>query len=366
MNISKIVLSSVIFNALIILSIMLASAQTYNESKTINRLFNVRSTSTLDINNKYGKIQITNWKKDSIQISVYVEVESKDKKKLNDLLDNVNFEFNATHYYIIVNTFFESDKNFFSDIGKITKMFTSTESQIRVDYNIKAPDYINFKIRNKYGDVYIEEIKGNFDLELSNGNVKIESLKGKSKIECKFCDRVNIKKINLADIDIHYSELNIDTATQLNIISKSSDIFILKTDVIKINSKRDKYDIENANYVYGETYFSDIEIENLVNESSMNLKYGELKVQNMSSGFSLLNFTGKLTDLSLYISEKSSYQIDINGEDAFFDLPYKSASIQEKELPNDKKMIFGNYGSVNSKSKLSVSIEGGSLTIRHK
>ena len=346
-----------------IYNVNIASAQKFTQSSSVEKSFLANGNTTLSVINKYGKVQVSVWENDSVQVLVNVWVESKDPKKLNSLISNIKFDFNQNQYNITARTIFASENNLFSDIVKISDILVSNESQIKVDYTIYAPAYVNVNINNKFGDVYIGNLTGTLQLSVSNGNVKVEDIKGNSDIRLDFCKRAVIKSLSTAQLQVNYSGVQISSVQQLNLISKSSEIDIASGSVLKVSSKRDKFTVGNVNYFYGDTYFSDFMVENLVNELSMELKYGQIELKSVDKAFSLLNMNGKLTDITLYLKKASAYQIEIRESRAFLDLPYKTGMLQQKQLPENQTLLFGDYGSGNSKSKLSVIMEGGSLRI---
>ena len=48
--------------------------------------------------------------------------------------------------------------------------------RVEINYYINVPEYLNLKIENKYGDVYMEEYNGDFSVSVSNGSFKANSL----------------------------------------------------------------------------------------------------------------------------------------------------------------------------------------------
>ena len=64
--------------------------------------------------------------------------------------------------------------------------------RVEINYYISIPEYLNLKIENKYGDVYMEDITGDFSISISNGSFKANSLGKNSSINLTFCDAQSI------------------------------------------------------------------------------------------------------------------------------------------------------------------------------
>src|ERR1035437_9926798 len=62
-------------------------------TKNIQKEFNADNNTSLEINNKFGKINIIDWDKPTIQINVKITVNHNNKEKAEQLLDMINVEF---------------------------------------------------------------------------------------------------------------------------------------------------------------------------------------------------------------------------------------------------------------------------------
>ncbi|HEC42063.1 MAG TPA: hypothetical protein ENI20_04465 [Bacteroides sp.] len=290
---------------------MFARAQTYSESQKIVRSFSAGSETRLDLSNKYGTVHIIPWNKDSVHIEIDLFIQSSSASKLGKLKRNVDFEFSDTRYYIIANTIFGSKGgNFFSDLKDLGGTIIPSKNDVKIDYTVHVPSHININITNKYGDIYIDDMKGSVSVNLSNGDIKANSLTGESNISLNFGNGI-INELSNSRLNIAYADIDIQLAGQLNIESKSSKIRIREVDILKILSKRDKYSIGRINNLFGESWFSNIWISKLGEEINYTPKYGALKVDSIPVEFSFININTEFTDLNLVFNRSASYQLEI-------------------------------------------------------
>lgn len=336
-----------------------ALAQKYRESKHIGRSFKVTPSTTVDITNKYGKIHIMPWNNDSVEFEIDIQVGADDPNKLKNLMANIDVDFVATQYYVTAKTNFGEDDFW----NQLIETFIPSESHVVVDYTIRIPNYVNLKLDNKYGDVYVDDVKGEFHLKLSNGDFKANSLTGDSDIELVFGNG-NINKMNTGRLLVSYAELTIKEAEQINLNTKSVKMTVDKVNVMNIKSKRDKCYIQQANYLYGESYFSDIWVYDLSQEVSLNTRYGEVNLENIRKSFTFINMDSHYTDLKFIFQKGAAYHLDITHQKVDIELP-SDYQVSKKAVVNqkDKYITYGKIGPA-AKAKVRIKMQGNKLLIR--
>ena len=351
------------------LSYTVTFGQSYSDNQTITRKYKVNASTTIDITNKYGKIHIVEWEKDSVQFEIELSARSSDMSRLYSMIEDIDFDFTETSHYISVKTIIGSERSgFISDLKKLARSFLSSDSQLKIDYTILIPSYVDLRIDNKYGDVYVDDIKGDLNLKVSNGDFKANNLKGNTEIDMKFCNNADVNLISNGRLTVYYSDININKADQLTINSKSSKLAIEHVDMIKMNSRSDKYHISNINFLYGETYFTDIWCYKLIDEISINTKYGDLNLEYISKDFSFINIDARYSDVNLFFERNSSYNVDINHTEKTLHFPKEISNLREQQLEEDKTrfLTYGTIGKGQAKSKVRVNAEEGVINIYHK
>ncbi|KPL15865.1 MAG: hypothetical protein AMS26_06465 [Bacteroides sp. SM23_62] len=318
-------------------------AQTYTDRQKIVRSFPANAETRLDVTNKYGTVHVVPWKKDSVHIEIDLFIKSSSTSKLEKLKKSVDFEFTDTKYYIIARTDFGGrGGSFFSDLKEIIP----SKNQVKIDYTVHVPPSLNITISNKYGDIYIDDMKGSVSVNLSNGDIKANSLKGESNISLNFGNGI-INELNNAKLNIAYADIEIQKAKQLNIESKSSKIRIYEAEILKTISRRDKFTVSRVDNLFGESWFSDIWLYRLGEEINYNPKYGALKVDSIANQFSFININTENADLRMIFNRKTSYQLEVlKHEDVVLQLPDEYGKLevidQEVEAVHLKGMVGPN------------------------
>lgn len=278
--------------------------QPYEKSRHLNKVFSLGTDTEIQISNKYGNIQLITWEKDSVKFDVDLKVIATKESKLNSTFDYIDFNFNASKNFVIVETTFAGKGTFWSDVKDLANTVFAGGTKTQIDYKIYLPAYASVKIENKYGDIFISEHNGPIDLFLSNGDLKSNTLNGKSNITLQFAN-ANIKFIKNGILDItYYSELELEEADNLKVKSRSSRLNIDKINKLEINSYRDKYFLESANIIEAKNSFTYLEIKNLNKNIEMTANYGELVIKNIHNSVEYINLEIESTDIN--INKKSS------------------------------------------------------------
>lgn len=346
-----------------------AYSQYYSESMDLSRSFKLNPTTSVDINNKYGKIHFVHWDNDSVRFDISMTIKSSYPTRLAKLKESINFDFTATQYYISAITLIGGPhQDIVNDIIDMADPTSSTKAMIDINYTVYLPEYVNLLVVNKYGDVYIDNHKGNFSLKLSHGKLKANDLTGNTKIELKFGDGI-VNELDNSKLDVYYSDFQINKANQLNIDSKSSDFTIKYVNILKVNSRRDEFHIDQLDNFYGLASFSDFWIYKLMQESNVAFKYGNLTIDYIPKTFSFLKIDPNYTNVVMIFENGSSYLFDMIHKNVNFVYPQAIAKLDQKINPNDIKgfVTTGSFGSPKTNpSRLHINAINCSLSIIHK
>src|SRR5664280_1768315 len=320
----------IITASLILLIFSQVSAQNDSETRSFIKTVPVGKETTFEVANKYGTIQITPWKKDSAYIRAEVKAFSKDHSKFAKMFEGISVNISDSKYLVMAQTEFSSNINtLFESFKGMTSKIISYDSHIEINYYINIPDYMNLKIENKYGDVYMENNTGEFKISISNGSFKANSLGKRSSITMLFCD-ANINSIGSGNIDASFSDLSIGETEDLSINSISSKYDIKKAGTIRGESRRDKFFIENIGSLQGNAYFTDYKVNSVRKEISLSTRYGSVNADLIEKGFESININSGYSDISLSFDPSSSYNLDIRHINTFLVLPDKNIKSEQK------------------------------------
>lgn len=351
---------------LIFFKFNLTWAQNESESRNYIKTVPVGKETTLEVSNKYGTIQITPWSKDSACIRAEIKAYGKDQSKLSKMFEGIKVNITDSRYIVRAQTEFTSGINsLFENFKGMTNKIISYDSRLEINYYISVPEYLNLRIDNKYGDVYVENTSGEFRISISNGSFKANSLGKNSSVNMNFCD-ATINSILSGNLDATFSDVTIETSEDLTINSVSSKFDIKKAGIIRGESRRDKFYLDEISSLHFTSYFTDFRIGNVWKELDLNARYGDINATLIDKGFESVNINSGYADISLSFDPSSSYNLDIRHINAFLVLPDKNIKAEKKAISEDKKeyITSGIFGKSPGTGKVKIDATRGNIYLK--
>jgi hypothetical protein len=315
------------------------SGQVYSDRKV--REFKVTDKTSVEVSNKYGKIHVITWDKDSVRFEADLRISSSNYQKMEKLRDNINFEFTATKTFIVAKTVFTNQATIISDF--VDAFIPS--NQVSINYMVYVPEYVTLKVENKFGDIYMDDFNGSLELILSNGDLKANKLSGAPVVRVS-AGNGTINSITDGKIYVSYSDLQIRNAGKVYLETRSSVLTIDQSNEVTTDSRRDKFILGKTNELSASGYFSVFSIENLNKDLRCSLKYGNIVVQQINDAFSFINIDSEYSDIDLFFERNTSYLLDISHHyDVYINLPANLAKIETK-VQNESEKIMLSYGRI--------------------
>lgn len=351
---------------LILLIFSSLPAQSDSETRSYIKTIPVDKETSLEVYNKYGSVHITPWNKDSAFIRAEVKAFATTQTKLDKMFDGITVNITETKYLVRAQTDFSQNINMlFEGFKGMTNKIISYDSKVEINYYINIPEYLNLKIENKYGDVYMEDNSGDFSASVTNGSFKANSLGKGVSLTLLFCD-ATINSLASGKINASFSEISIGETGDISINSISSRYDIKNAGRIRIESRRDKFFIGNIETLDGNSYFTDHNVNNLKKELDLSTRYGSVNADLIDKGFEAINISSGYSDISLRFDQGSSYNLDIRHINAFLVLPDKNIKTEEKALNEEKKefMTYGTVGKNPGTTKVKIDATRGNIYLK--
>ncbi|HKI89233.1 MAG TPA: hypothetical protein VKA38_09415 [Draconibacterium sp.] len=338
----------------------------FTDSKEIKKEFKVTPETRIEISNKYGKVELNTWDKDSVVIDIKVKVEEKKLSKLEKSMEEIDFDFTSSQHFLVARTTVGENRSALEkELLKFKETVLQSDGNVEINYNVWLPKTNNLRVENKFGDIFIDDYDGEVEIDLSNGNLKSHDFSGKTNITLNFAD-ATINKIKTARLDCNYSDLYIREAGSLKIQSKSSTFEILEAKDMDIDSRRDKFRVRLADLVEADGSFSNFRFNELTDRLTLRAEYGDLDVEKTAPDFSNIYIESKSTDINLYFNAKSNFGFEITHVKSEVDL-CRETTIDEKKVLDDKENKIQLIGSFNKKTedntKLFINATSGEINI---
>lgn len=344
-----------------------AWAQVYERSRHEAKSWKVSKETSLEIYNKYGNIHLFTWDKDSVKIEVDMNIKVSKETKLEKIYEYIDFEFSENKYYIIARTRFNQQGEFWAEVTDLASTFFSSGTKVQIDYSVFLPPTINLKIENKFGNVYTTDHLGKLSVIISNGDFKCNDLKGNTDMSVSF-GNATINSLAIGKLNLNYSELELGNAVNLTLDSKSSTINIEKAGSLTLNSKRDKYYVNQVSTINGKSSFSYLTIKSFQSDLTLNSDYGEVSLEGINPEYKLIDLTSSYTDLGIKLPAKASYAVDISHSSATVITAPESYSGLKSEIVDKKTDLYRTQGTAGNgllkKGKVSIKCKSGKITFR--
>lgn len=347
--------------ALLLLTLLSASLTIYAEAvtKEFHREYIPGPGTTLEINNRYGDVNISSWDKNQIVIDVKVTVELPSKEKAEKLIGYIDIQFTENENLIMARTVID-DKFSFSGWGGESKKF-------RIDYNIKMPSGTALTLSNRYGNAKINELAGLVNIDIKYGNLTAGKLtrqneKPWSSLNLAY-GKGTIDETGWMTLNIRYTgNLEVTKSTALLLDSKYSKLTLGETSSVVGESKYDNIRIGSIRNLDLDNGYSDVNIGTLATKLRYEGSYGSFSVESIPAGFESIDVETRYMGVKLGIAENASYQLDSHirygglkyNEDNFKftrriienNSTEIAGVIGKNEFPSSKVKIEASYGTV--------------------
>jgi hypothetical protein len=323
--------------------------------KTISKSYDVNKNATLELRNKFGMIQCENWDKNSIAIEVEITVEASSQEKANKYFDKIDVEISGSSERVTVETDFADN------------LFKNNNQEISVDFRISMPSSIQLDVDHKFGDLIIPEVEGNTTIELGYGSLKAKRLLGDdNEIDIKFSEGY-IGYVKNLEIEHQYGEIEIDEAETISAESKFGSFQVGKVDVLTLESGYDDDVIGSVRDLDLEADFSEVEVRDLDEKLVAEIDYGELKVKEISSNFTIVDVSTSFAEANLGFHPDASFQLTATVKMGDFSYPRDRAQLTEVELSYTSSKYEGTIGGKGSSgSRVIVDTKNGGVNLFYR
>lgn len=337
----------------------------FTETREFVKRFRIQPETRIDITNKYGRIELNTWKKDSVVIQFKMVINEKKPIKLEKTLDNLDFDITNSQYYLIVKTQVDKNRNQIeSELLKFKETILQTNGSIRIDLVVWLPDDHELQLENKFGDIIMGDYHGETQIILSNGKLKTGDLPKRANLNLSFAD-ATFNNLPNANIACNYTDIQIKNSGTIRFESKSSTIEILNSEDLKIDSRRDKYRIRIADKLDATGNFSQFTISELKNKANMRLSYGSLEMEKVLTSFSNIYVESRSADVNLYFNPEAKFNFQITETKTDLKLG-RELKEEEKDVLDSKENKIrhsGYFGKKMSEDQLIINAVGGETNV---
>ena len=329
------------------------------KSKTIKKEYSVNRNATVDIDNKYGNINITTWNKNRVEITVKITVKGNNLSTVEKRLDRIDVEFNANSSRVSAKTRFNNSSSSWSFFGK------SNNTSYKVHYTIKMPASNNVDLDNDYGNISIDQINGKAEINCDYGKLIIGDLNSSdNNINIDYCNGSSISFMKSGSINADYSKLTVDKTDSVKINSDYSTISIGTVNKVTYNADYGSIIIDDVNDITGNSDYASIRLGTVSKNLKLEADYGSIKIKELAKGFNRVEISSEYAGINIGTKVSNNFSFIMNLQYARFRYNDDNVDMYKSIEKSSKKYYEGTYGNGKSNSKLIIKSQYGSVNLK--
>lgn len=331
----------------------------YKEEKTYHKEYSVSSDALVKIDNSYGNLEVITWNENRVVIDVTITTSGNDKDKVKDKLDNIVVLFTNSSNLVEAKTkFTKGNKSWWS--------WGNNNINMNVNYVIKMPITNSVDLSNDYGSINVDKLKGHAKINCDYGKITTKELLGANNdINFDYTNNSYFEYIDSGKINADYSDYTVGQTKNLHINADYTKSNIEIAENITYNCDYGSLTIDKINSLDGSGDYLTVRIGDVYKNVHIDADYGSLKIKNMTDG------AGNLIIKSDYMKTTVGYSAGYNFS---FDLDLEYASLNHsddfnftvKNTKSTDNYYEGYVGSSNSKNKIKINSDYGSITIKRR
>lgn len=346
-------------------------AQDY--TKAIKKEFPLNANGTVNLINKYGKIDVKTWGQNRAKVEVTIVVKAGSESQAQTVFDRIRIDFSNDDSFVKAETIIESNKSSWFNWG------SNDRTEFQINYQVYMPTTAALDLNNRYGDATVAPLSSRVNMDVKYGSFRLEGVGSGLTVNLDYGNGTVVKSGD-ATVNVSYSKLNFNDVRNINLTSKYSKLTVDNGADLNASSRYDEFDLVKVNNLdcttkYGNMtigsaesikaagQYTDYKIDRLGDNGDFDLMYGGLRIEHVSKGFSKINLVGKYSDFKIGVEDGASYTLDASASFAGIAYPTGLVVTYEKEKGTSHE-VKGHAGTQNARSAIRASLNYGGLKVK--
>lgn len=329
------------------------------KTKKINKEYTVNADAKVAINNRYGDLNIVTWNKNKVEIEVTITVKGNDLDAIEDRLESIDVEFEASFSYVFAKTILEKDQKGWSFWKK------SRNLSYKINYKVKIPNTNTVDLDNDYGSIYLGNLSGQANINCDYGKIVVGELSSSNNnINLDYCSSSTIDFMKSGNINVDYSKITVEKSEDIKVNQDYSTIKIGKTENIEFNADYGSITIDKAVNVNGNSDYASMRLGTIYKNLEIDTDYGGLSVQRLAKGFESVVIDGQYAGIKIGVDEDAVFNFVLDLQYAGFRYDDDKVGFSKKISKNSKKYYEGKFGSGSTDSRIKIRSQYGGVSIK--
>ena len=333
-------------------------------SKKIERSYTMTDSGELHLENKYGNINIHGWEKDETSVVITIAVNHRKRENAEDLLKRISPVIRDNDNYVSIGyEIAEKSSGFFGNLFEKANPFDFNRSNIQIDYKVYMPAKAELNVTNTFGDVIIEDWKGELKGAIEHGDLWVNEDLNKATVDIKY-GKLRARNINYGSLTLKNGDLDMENSKNLRINSSGTEMSINKINSLEFYSNKDEVALEEVGTIYGTLKFTTVEVNKLTKDVDLTMKIADFRISEILASDADIAIEQESSEVSLNITD-FAHRFEATLEEGLVRLPKSFENVDSKMLDKGKKLreIYGTYGQ-NTEGSISISGKKGVILLK--
>ncbi len=318
------------------------------------REFDVIEFAELNLDVKYGDVNIVNHSQNMIKIKVTAVLVTTRPVDAERIFDELDLQILGDEFKVSVT----------ADPGKTNP---GKGNNLMVTVDITMPETINLTLNHMFGNASIEGLAGKAVVSSRYGKFNAKRLSHEDN-DLRFdFGNGKIDQITGGKVNVSYGELKIVNVTDLQLNAEYSNTNISRVGNMRLQAEGGSITIGKAEEIWLTTKFTAINVNELLNRLVANIEFGQFTVQQIDRAFTWVEINSNFANGQLGFDAEGGFNIRAEMAFATLKYPAEAASFTEKISSPSKSTFTGTIGDASDSSgDVRIKSGNGNVTISRK
>lgn len=331
----------------------------HTKEKTIKKEYTVNRDALLKISNSYGNINITTYTGNTVSIEVNIKTNGNDLDKVQQKLDNITVDFQASSSLVSAKTIFDKNKSVsWWNWGR------NTNINMEINYLIKLPMSNSVDLSNDYGSINLDRLEGHAKINCDYGKITTKELMADNNlISFDYTNNSYFEYIKSGKINADYSSFTVAKTKDLDINADYTKSMVEIGENVSYTCDYGSVTVQKANNVKGNGDYLTARFGEIYKNIQIAADYGSIKIDKMTKNAGNVSIDSDYTGVT--IGYDSGYQFK-------FDIKLEYASLRgdedfqflKKKVESTNKYYQGYHGDANANNLIKITSDYGSVTFK--
>ncbi|ATA73004.1 hypothetical protein CGC49_06765 [Capnocytophaga sp. H4358] len=331
--------------------------QKHTEIQKISKEFQVSSSPSLYVSNRYGDITLLTDKnlKDKIKIEVEIKVSANDPSVAQSRIKEISVNFSQNASDVWAKTQIAESNSFFGLRGRKSSV------QMKINYKVSLPVKTHLTLENKYGNIFLNRIEHDVKIDAQYGNLQLGEVLANAKLDLEYISKANMESIKYIDMDASYSNIFVEKADKVDLEASYTNLKLGSIKQLQADVSYGNFDINEADFLSLESDYTNVSIGKISNQLSVDSDYGRVIVKEVLPTTKSVSMKSSYASISVNYHRNWSFNYYFSTSYASLRTP-DNLPFTERDHRQTSKYVKGSKGKANNLFRIESDYGGVSIT----